>query len=433
MSINLPDNCKKQLIAKLAEILQKLKVNNGLYIDVNSSMELYELDNIIQKKSEQKKEQKLRQKRELLNQYISDQPVRDYIYGLVSTELAQSNEYDDTKGINITSFPLFKDVQQVAERYISQLDSLPKDYFFTIKLENNIGCMLEEGEEYQVSNTVKLFKPSSKTIDRFPIPENVNHLDHLRYAFIDQIKWPTEWDANSVYIQIDMKGFISENIITRPIEETIMILKSFCGVSLATGLFQNFPPLRLSFEKSNSYFTVHKGSNEQLVFQRLFIFDENLSDYIQGLRIPQGIENLKKEQLIRLELIKHAFTEDDQSKRIKKACQWYFESQIGKNEILSFVQAVVVLEILLGKGSQHNEVGLGELIGNRSAYLIGDSHKKRKLILEKFREIYTTRSKIVHGGENRLDLKAKYLMYHLQEICEKVIYKELLLLYKDVK
>ena len=62
----------------------------------------------------------------------------------------------------------------------------------------------------------------------------------------------------------------------------------------------------------------------------------------------------------------------DKGARIVRASQWFFDSHTGQDELLSFVQSMVVLEILLGEKRPSEEIGLSELLRNRCAYLIGD-------------------------------------------------------------
>jgi hypothetical protein len=63
---------------------------------------------------------------------------------------------------------------------------------------------------------------------------------------------------------------------------------------------------------------------------------------------------------------------------------------------------VVAMEILLGDKAVSDLMGLGELLRNRCAYLIGDSQTQREEILDEFKKIYEVRCQIVHRGKSRL-------------------------------
>ena len=132
-----------------------------------------------------------------------------------------------------------------------------------------------------------------------------------------------------------------------------------------------------------------------------------------------------------LEKISKALHQESESEKVQLAGRWLFDSYSGENELLSFVQTTVALEILLGEKESSDLMGLGELLRNRCAYLIGDSHKQRKEILNDFNEIYSIRSKIVHRGKNKLKRYERVLFYKLQWMVNRVIQEEIKLLGKD--
>lgn len=126
------------------------------------------------------------------------------------------------------------------------------------------------------------------------------------------------------------------------------------------------------------------------------------------------------------------FHNQDKSQKIILASQWLFDSYSGRNELLSFVQTVVVMEILLGEKAVSDLLGLGELLRNRCAYLVSKSHKQREEILSEFKEIYDLRSRIVHRGKAKLTLNEKSLFSKLQWMCRRVIQEEVNLLKQDL-
>ena len=130
----------------------------------------------------------------------------------------------------------------------------------------------------------------------------------------------------------------------------------------------------------------------------------------------------------RLDEVAKVFRAGDRSERIKSASQWLLDSHSGTNELLSFVQATVCLEILLGDKAASEVVGLGELLRNRCAYLIAESHQDREQVMKQFSEIYSVRSKIVHAGKNRLSRSERGMLSRLRAICRRVIRAEVKML-----
>jgi hypothetical protein len=86
--------------------------------------------------------------------------------------------------------------------------------------------------------------------------------------------------------------------------------------------------------------------------------------------------------------IRAVFSSGAKGNPILLAAQWFLESQTGRDELLNYVQAMVVLEILLGDQAMSDDIGVGNLIRNRCAYLIGNTHEQRGRILRNFSEIY---------------------------------------------
>jgi hypothetical protein len=132
------------------------------------------------------------------------------------------------------------------------------------------------------------------------------------------------------------------------------------------------------------------------------------------------------------DVLKNVFINIEKSQKIIHAGQWLFEGYVGKNELLSFVQTTIAMEILLGDKAMSDLLGLGELLRNRCAYLIGKSQKKRESILSDFKKIYSIRSSIVHSGKNKLNNNERYLFLKLQWMCRRVIQEEIMLCNKDI-
>jgi hypothetical protein len=121
----------------------------------------------------------------------------------------------------------------------------------------------------------------------------------------------------------------------------------------------------------------------------------------------------------------------EEAEKLRLAGKWLFDSYCGNNELLSFIQTTVSLEILLGEKSVSDLMGLGELLRNRCAYLIGNTHSQREEILDDFKKIYDIRSKIVHRGKSQLSRHERGLFHKLQWMTNRVIQEEIELIGKN--
>lgn len=125
------------------------------------------------------------------------------------------------------------------------------------------------------------------------------------------------------------------------------------------------------------------------------------------------------------------FSHPREAGRILRAAQWLAGSYASRNETLSFVQAMVAMEILLGDKKTSDMVGIGELLSNRTAYLIGESQADREAVLADFRGLYAVRSEIVHSGKTRLSYSEREKFHTLLSICQRSIAAEIDLLRKN--
>jgi hypothetical protein len=120
--------------------------------------------------------------------------------------------------------------------------------------------------------------------------------------------------------------------------------------------------------------------------------------------------------------------QEKKAESILLASQWYFDSSHGADELLRYVQSMIVLEIVLGDKATSDLMGLNELLRNRCAYLIGKSQEERAELHETFKKIYDVRSQIVHRGKHRLTADERSLLNRLRWIGRRVIQKEVDLL-----
>lgn len=247
---------------------------------------------------------------------------------------------------------------------------------------------------------------------------------------------PQEWNENTTYLQIKVDGFIGKYGTTVPLEESLSILKSFCGLSIALRLLKINYTYRTTPSKAK--FFIHKNVNSKWIIENIHELDHATSDTFNDLIMNDLNGSLDTDEkktnwfIKNLNLIKCAFSNNEKAKKIILAGQWLFESYCGSNDLLAFVQTTVALEILLGDKKISDLMGLGELLRNRCAYLIGKTHKQREKVLNIFEKIYDIRSKIVHRGKSKLNAKERVLFSQLQWMCRRVIQEEIDLLSKDI-
>ncbi|MGH9196156.1 MAG: hypothetical protein ACRD1T_10500, partial [Acidimicrobiia bacterium] len=120
-----------------------------------------------------------------------------------------------------------------------------------------------------------------------------------------------------------------------------------------------------------------------------------------------------------------AFGASDGAALLRRCAQWHFDSLCGENHLLQFVQATVAVEILLGDKASSDVIGLGELLANRCAYSLARNAAERTQLLSEFKQIYETRSQIVHRGKPDLSESETEQLWRLKNLERKLIRNEI--------
>lgn len=441
MSVGLHEKCQQCLSEKIAEHLPQVKVRNRMFLERRSAVMLLQAESILPQSGAIKHRLEL---------YISERPVFDFIYETLSRELQENQQYDsESPSLFLTEIEAYEDPKAVAHRLVRDFESLPWEYSLAIKLDNDFGELFSKTvKDYSICDSVKLITPKDEFAKTFPLRSEikarviplVDALDLSSMASsvlgLSSMFNPQEWDRLSTYLQIKVTGFIGQYSDTAPLEKAISLLKAFCGLGIALRLLKVGYSYRTAPTKAN--FFVHRYVADAWVIERRHELEGELSDTFHDLvfhdRDGHLDSEVKKVAEIRriLDSISRVFTYKEKARKLILASQWFFDSYCGTNELLSFVQAAVVMEILLGEKAVSDLMGLGELLRNRCAYLIGKSNKQREDILNDFKEIYEVRSKIVHSGKSRLNLKERGLFSKLQWMCRRVIDEEVRLLEEDI-
>lgn len=449
MALDLHKDCIARLIESVAENLEKARVNNKVFLNFDSIPNLFTSDEILPKTGT------VRNK--LNKSIIEDWPLFYFLYESISRDIYENGTYDsDAKESFLKELPSYDDLKVKAKQLIEEFNSLPWSYLISYELNANIGQQFRQLiGDHNLSQNLTLTCPTSNYDQIYPLQSGIAQRDKEFFSDsrsgigicgiaglpTDVSKPLNQWNQNTSYLQLKTEGFIGQYVKTNPVEEAIATLKSFFGLSLAVRLMKiKEVPLGLSWARPQleSRIIVHRMIDDKWQVWTTYALPLDLSETLNKLEIDDRDGSLDASQIgnwikQRILLISSAFENVRKSERILLAGQWLLDSYIGENELLSFVQTTVAMEILLGDKSMSDIIGIGELLRNRCAYLIGKSHSQRAIILEDFNRIYRVRSDIVHKGKSRLNSEESRLFKKLQWMCRRVIEEELNLLVEDKK
>lgn len=425
MTLNLHQGCKDRLKQLLSENLTSVKVTNKKYIKKASIRGFLTVSEALPEHGPTINK---------LQTYIGEWPFYDFLYGLLSKELYDKQSYDSSSSLlNLTDINEYSDAVTTASRLVDEFNSLPWKYKYTIDIKSSLSFLFSGTTlNYELNDTIILSKPDQDFIENHPI-QFAGGRNLLLCGLLGSYM-SSEWDRETVYLQFITDGFVGKLITTQTTENVLSKLKSFFGLSIALRLLKIEHTYHPATPKL--HFVIHKQISGNWVADETDEINEETSRTINDL-VFDDLEGMidtddSKESRIRncLDKIAVVFNEKEKSEKILLAGQWFFENYSGRNELLSFVQTMVALEILLGDKASSEIIGLGELLRNRCAYLIGKTHDQRESILNDFKNIYEIRSKIVHRGKSKLNIKERQLFKTLQWYCMRVIQEEIGLLKK---
>jgi hypothetical protein len=427
MPLGLHAKLKEKLVGTLAELLPTLEIVRGIALTSESQRLLQALDGSLPSHGDIA---------EKLHRWISDQPLSDFLGATINTAL-MGDKYEDGSHAPITGLPGWSNVGTKANELIEQFDNLPEAYIVTVSAPEGMEKYLEANDgELRLSKTVRVAIASEKFSAMHPVSTGEEQRDHnvwdhtLLGGLIGSGDRNYEWKG--AYLQIIKQGFIGRYIETATEHELIGDFKALWGVQLALGIAQR----RRSWSAypSKRKLIVHRaaGKNLELILRieldapaSQLVDDIKFNDWMPGDHSVETKLGVYKLDLDKLDLV---FGSSPEAERLRLAARWLFDSYATENELLAYVQAMVCLEIILGDASLIGEIGLGELLRNRCAYLIGKTSVQRGEILKDFREIYDVRSHIVHRGKNRMSAREREHYGKLIWYCKRCIHEELKLL-----
>jgi len=427
MSLGLHEGCRQRLIELLSICLPEFRVNNGSFLNRQSLKVMGSIDDSIPKQ---------RDLTERLESYLSETPFFDFVYGYLSQEIYETQQFNsESTGIPLTSIPEYTDPTALAHRLVQSFEDLPRTYRITFKLNSTVSAHIPD-KIYELSEKMYLIRPDDEFTQKFPLTSDIpGRNDRVHGGGLHWIIGSKEWDQTCHYLQLENEGFMGGWASTTPEEFSVSSLKSILGLCFAIRAFDEITSYSFSTVKHRVY--VHEKDAETWKLYTSFELDEALSNLISNLKIDDLEGTLQTDEQKsgfisnRFRLLKVATSQPSINERVLLAGRWLLDSYLGKNELLSFVQSAVALEILLGDKAVSDVIGLGELLRNRCAYMIGKSHHQREEILNDFGKIYDVRSKIVHRGKDRLSNNERQLFHKLRWMVNRVIQEEVELMSKN--
>lgn len=433
MAIDLHPNAKARIMELLSKAITLIDVNHGKFVKRTSggTVFLFMADQALPQRGPL---------HDTLLAYVDDYPLVEFVLDVLASELQSAKYEAEPAQKKLSEIPGYENTDEVASRLVTQFEALPNKYRITCPLPKALWqCLPADKSQWTFETTSSRLVRTSKELSEL-LPLEVTDADKKTELFgggllSSFLTGPVTWEDDAVHFQMDVEGFVGPYGGSVPDLEARRFIRSVCGLGLALQLFQinsNYP----LYPPKHGYFVHRKDNEGKWTAERRLELDDRTSWGLEKLEMASLVSTPEKREhwcpriLDEMALVIAA---GKRAEPIMLASQWYFDSATGTDPLLPFIQAMVVLEILLGDKAASKEIGLNELLRNRCAYLIGSSQEEREDLYKTFSDIYDVRSQIVHRGKHRLNAHERSLLSRLRELCRRVIQKEVDLLGADKK
>jgi hypothetical protein len=429
MPIDLHPACKIRVVELIAAALPFIEVDNGKYLKRTSDAvsRLLVADEALPQRGAV---------HDSLMAYIDEYPILEFVHDTLTDELRNAAYAPESEGQRLSTIPGYENINAVASRLVDEFVSLPREYKLTFRLPNDLWPTLPLANSmHQLGPSMCLVRSSAELSESFTLKSEKSSPNLGLLALLDTAP---RWEEGALYLQMSAQGFIGGYGGTIPDLDARRSLRSFCGLGLALQLFGTNARYIQQTPRS-TYFAHQKHRENEWLLRGGLELDDSLSRGLERLSMNTAagwINSPERQDLWSkriLDEMSGVYMSGVRSEPILLASQWFFDSATGSDPLLQYIQAMVVLEILLGDKATSKEIGLNELLRNRCAYLIGSSQEDRAELYKVFGEIYEVRSQIVHRGKHRLNMTERSLLSRLRRMCQRVIQKEVDLLIADNK
>jgi len=370
-----------------------------------------------------------------LVEYIDDLPLAEFVVEQLRRDISESDQISfdqDSPTQSLCDLPGFEDIPLVASRLIDAFVTLPWRYSLTLELSNRVFPeKLFESGTLSIGQTGRLTWPDLLFGEQYPLDhDNPKIKSRLSRSGFGLLLGPPSWKQDRPCYQHDDIGYIGIYGRGNVVDRAERRLESFLGLGIAMRLLTH--EYQYQNSKSDFHWIVHICNDDQREFYTKLDLDEEISEVLRHINSFKFDSNYPEDSRVPwlLSVIHRmdSIIRSDRSNILLLSSKWFFDSFKGKDQTLHYIRLMTTLEILLGEHADTSKASLGEILGNRLAYLIGKNHKDRSDILSDFKKIYNTRSHILHHGKHKLKGQERTYIAKLRTFCQRAIEEEVRLI-----
>lgn len=413
---------EEAFVRELGATLSDLIIINNIFLDYQGSSALSDI------------EAKLpAEKTSVLNEYIGKDGFRYLaeceITGFLNERLAYTSQANPQRLAELVGA---EGCEHLAQKIIRTLNRIPIKYSIVSELPPAF-YELRSGEE----NEVNLFDDLKIVFDKELMSAKYNAATGLSFSsesltrsFLFKSDEKEVWKDRRAYLVSLESGYCGVYGNREFIDNYTRKVKSFFGLMFAVGdvdfFYLNDQDV---VNRSAVCFEIRSKRHEQRYKFDLHTDLQSAHKHKHWDFIDEIAErgSVKALQYLKsgLAAIKKVGDIQSVNPKVRLASHWYFDSLVSDETTMAFVQAATAMEVLFGNKAEADEIGLGNLLSNRYAFLTGTNHQDRQEKLNEFKRLYQIRCKIVHGGVTHLKAEEKDDLHRIRRACTNSIKCEL--------
>ncbi len=358
------------------------------------------------------------------NIFVGDKPISKFCFQWLKKELWARKYIETAKTKYLSELDDIPSFEQISQEIFDELSGIPYSYTLIYPLPERMSTIVLPSEDIvTLGDHIAIrrwSKEDAKNLKEVSLYETEVPAKTREIRAVRSI----EGKDPEVVLEIKTRGYFDFANEFNCAHDLIGIIRSIVGLYITTGLID------ISQDENklgSSVIYKYRSEADHINFDGILIVTGGLYATLADCVPTKTKETALPERQKATELIITALN-SKKSDRILLASRWLFDSFIGDNDLLSFVQTTICMEILLGDQKYADHLSVGDILSNRCAYMIGHNDADRDTILKEFRKIYSVRSEIVHRGKARLNSEDIEQFLKLREYVKRVIIKEITLL-----
>jgi hypothetical protein len=207
MPLKIHAEAKKRLFDAISELIPRLEVKNGIFLDRGQAYSLLQsVEKILPTKGPLRDE---------LVSYVDELPITEFVTDTLSEELQGAEYVSEGSHQKLTQIVGFEDPAVVARRLIEGLESLPRNYKLSILMPAELSTIMQtEQSRLELTGEISLVRGGPELNELCPMPAPSEEMEpgvlsglfgHGSHSLLNS---KPRWEDGAIYLQIDKIGFI---------------------------------------------------------------------------------------------------------------------------------------------------------------------------------------------------------------------------------